>query len=120
MSKSGMKVTFKGVDNLITKYDKQPQKIKDEATDIINNTAQQVEKKAVELAPVDTGYLKQHIKAENNGLLSAKIISSANYSIYLEKGTRRMPPQPFMQPAVSSQEDFLHQKLSNLLKRGLL
>ncbi|TYC49610.1 HK97 gp10 family phage protein [Weissella muntiaci] len=120
MSKNGMTVTFKGADELIARYKKQPAAIKREATGIINNTALRVEKRAVEKAPFDTGYLSQHIQASNNGELSAKVVSSANYSIYLEKGTRRMAPRPFMQPAVTAEETFLYQKLSNLLKKGLL
>lgn len=120
MSKNGMNIKFEGADELIQKFRDNPSKLNSQAGRIINTTALRVEKKAVELAPVDTGYLKQHIKADTDGRLGAEIVSSANYSIYLEKGTRKMPPHAFMEPAVKSEELFLYQKLSNLLKKGLL
>lgn len=65
-----------------------------------------LQKKAQQKAPVDTGFLKQHIqppKIENNGY-SAEVISSAEYSIHLEYGTRFMSAKPFMRPALNEIE----------------
>lgn len=115
-----MTITFNGADELIRRVNNQPKAIKNEATDIINKTALRVEKKAAYLAPVDTGMLEQNIAAMPNGPLSATITSHASYSIYQEMGTRKIPPHPYMHPAVESEELFLYQKLSNLLKKGLL
>lgn len=114
-----MTVRFDGANELVRKFQSQPAIIQREADSIIMNTALRVETRAKQLAPVDTGYLKQHIKAEKTGMLSADVDSSANYSIYLEMGTRKMAPHAFMRPALKQEEVFFFQKLQNLLKGGL-
>lgn len=116
---SKMTVRFDGADKLISGFQKQPAIIQREADDIVFNTALRIETRAKSIAPVDTGYLKQHIKAEKTGMLSADVDSSANYSIFLEMGTRKMPAQPFMRPALKQEEIFFFQKLQNLLKGGI-
>ena len=59
-----MTVRFDGANELVRKFQGQPAIIQREADSIIMNTALRVETRAKQLAPVDTGYLKQHIKAE--------------------------------------------------------
>ena len=119
MSKSKMTISFDGADALIKKFENQPAIIQREAGNIIENTALRVEKRAKGNAPVDTGYLKQHIAAEKTGTLSADVTSSAEYSVYQEFGTRKMAGKSFMRPAMKQEEVFLFQKLQNLLKGGL-
>lgn len=119
MAKSKMTITFDGADDLIKKFNRQPSIIQREAGDIILNTANRVEKRAKSYAPVDTGYLKQHIASEKTGMLSADVASSAEYSVYQEFGTRKMAGKSFMRPAVKQESPFLFQKLQNLLKGGL-
>lgn len=114
-----MTIRFDGADALINKFKSQPAAIQREADAIVQNTALRVETRAKKMAPVDTGYLKQHIQAKKTGMLSAEVDSTANYSIYLEMGTRKMPPKPFMRPAMKQEEVFFFQKLQNLLKGGL-
>ena len=116
----GITIKFDGLDKLLSSIEKQPEKIQKEAGDTIVNTGLRVEKRAKSNAPVDTGYLKAHIKSERTGTLSADITSSAEYSIYNEFGTRKMSPHPYMRPAIKMEEPFLYQKLDNLLKKGLL
>ncbi|WP_248574615.1 HK97-gp10 family putative phage morphogenesis protein [Leuconostoc sp. MTCC 10508] len=119
MAKSKMTITFDGADSLIGKFNKQPAIIQRKAGEIILNTANRVEKRAKEYAPVDTGYLRQHIISEKTGILSADVTSSAEYSVYQEFGTRKMAGKSFMSPAMKQEEVFLFQKLQNLLKGGL-
>ncbi|CBL92232.1 HK97 gp10 family phage protein [Leuconostoc gelidum subsp. aenigmaticum] len=116
---SRMTIQFDGADDLIKQFNSQPEKIRREADNIVMNTALRVETRAKTMAPVDTGYLKQHIAAQKTGDMSADIDSSASYSIFLEMGTRRMSPHPFMNPAMKQEELFFYQKLQNLLKGGL-
>lgn len=120
MSKSGLTIRFDGADKLIEQFRANPSKLNSQAGSIINQTALRVEKKAADLAPVDTGYMKQHIQADTDGRLGAKVVASADYSVYVEFGTRKSVPQPFMRPALMSEQDMLMQKLTNLLKKGLL
>lgn len=53
-------------------------------------------------APVDTGYLRSSITARHGAQGSTVfgvIEAGANYAAYVEHGTSRAGPQPFMRPA---------------------
>lgn len=51
------------------------------------------------IAPVDTGFLRDHIIARHLGR-SSQVESLAPYSGFVEFGTRFMSAQPFLRPAV--------------------
>ncbi len=73
---------------------------------VIRRYALAVEGTAKLFCPVDTGHLKGSIgppKYEGDGrygAMSATITAAANYAAYVEFGTRNMPPQAFMGPAL--------------------
>jgi HK97 gp10 family phage protein len=52
-------------------------------------------------AAVDTGHMRGAI-ANRPGDLSTTIHSPAAYSLFVERGTRKMAAQPFMEPAVDA------------------
>lgn len=60
---------------------------------------------ARELAPVDTGFMRDHIlpigEATSDNL-KAVVESQAEYSIFVEYGTVNMDAQPFFTPAFES------------------
>ncbi len=58
-----------------------------------------IEAKAKEKAPVDTGALMNAIAAEGEGH-DWIVVSPAEYSIYQELGTRFMAARPFLVPAL--------------------
>lgn len=65
-----------------------------------------VEGTAKILAPVDTGHLKGSISSSFNGdgrsgSMEGAVTAAARYSGYVEHGTSRMAPQPFMAPALA-------------------
>lgn len=71
---------------------------------VVRKTAYDIEASAKAIAPVDTGNLKNSISHSDlrigtSGQLVAEIGPTANYGIFLELGTSRMPAQPFMGPA---------------------
>ena len=94
----------------------------------IRKTAFDIQGHAASTAPIDTGFLRNSIyvvthdestygqgaeptkpgsyllpeidKAEND--TTAWIAVGANYGIYLEMGTRFMPPKPYLAPAVEA------------------
>ena len=68
---------------------------------VVTKTAHDIEADAKSFAPVgDTGMLRNSISTTiSNGGLSAEIGPTVDYAPYLEYGTRRMPPQPYMGPA---------------------
>ena len=75
------------------------------ASQILRKAALDVEAEAKRLAPVDTGNLRASIGVDlgddgRSGTASATIGPTASYGIYLEHGTRRMAPRPYMGPAL--------------------
>jgi len=61
-----------------------------------------VERDAKVACPVDTGYLRSSISSRMSGNATtarAEVSAAANYAIWVEHGTSRMAPQPFLLPA---------------------
>lgn len=74
--------------------------LKDVSVVVPLSVAQFVAKRARDLAPVDTGFLRDHIHARKHSQLEAVVAAEADYSGFVEYGTRYMAAQPFMRPAV--------------------
>lgn len=70
---------------------------------VVAKSAHDVERIAKTRAPVDTGALRNSISATVH-TLSAEVGPTVNYAPYLEFGTSRMAPQPFMGPAADATE----------------
>lgn len=61
-------------------------------------SARAIAKDAKANAPVDTGALRDSIRAEGNGL-KWTVVVGAPYGVYVEFGTMYMSAQPFLLPA---------------------
>lgn len=69
-----------------------PQRIRKPVAHLIATRAQ-------EIAPVDTGFMRDNIHETEDG---NAIISEAGYSGFVELGTVKMSAQPFMRPAADT------------------
>ena len=75
---------------------------------------------AKNLAPVDTGNLKNSISHSDlrgvgqSGTLAAEFGPTADYGVYVEHGTSRMAPQPFMGPAADAITPAFEQAMAQL------
>lgn len=67
----------------------------------VRKAALDIQAHAAAAAPVDTGTLRNSIRASSDGELSWKVVVGADYGIYVEWGTRHMAARPFLQPAVN-------------------
>ena len=72
------------------------------AGQVVRKTAHDVQADAQSRAPVDTGALRSSIGVTSRGALSATVSPSVNYSHYVEFGTSRMAPQPYLLPALDA------------------
>lgn len=71
---------------------------------VVRASGARVERASKQIAPVDTGNLRNSISTTQTGdgrstSISVAIGPTANYGIFVEEGTSRMRPQPFMGPA---------------------
>ena len=81
-----------------------------------------IERDAKILAPVDTGNLRSSISHEISGggtVLESVIGPTANYGIFVELGTARMAPQPFMGPAFDRNASVIEQVFGQIAE-GLI
>ena len=99
---------------LIDNIDKSSGSILEEGCNLIKARAKQ-------LSPVDTGALRDSIdtKFESKGnKYTGYTYSDMDYALYVELGTRFVPPQPFMYPAYQENKDFFIQKLIETISKG--
>lgn len=77
----------------------------------------EMQKKAQRKAPVDTSNLKNNIGLEiSDGGMTATVESTADYSVYVELGTRFMEAQPYMKPAFEEQKKQFEKDLKELVR----
>lgn len=93
-------ITITGVDTISSRLKNIAQSVKDFASQEPEKIANEMVEKMQAIAPVDTGYLRDHIQVSDTTENSATVISEADYSIYVEFGTRFMAAQPFFFPVV--------------------
>ncbi|MGN7250053.1 HK97-gp10 family putative phage morphogenesis protein [Arthrobacter sp. SAFR-014] len=92
---------------------------------VVRKTAKDIEATAKNLVPVDTGNLKGSIGTSDlrtvgrSGSLSAEIGPTANYGVFVEQGTSRMAPQPFMGPAADRHTGAFEQAMAQLGQEAL-
>jgi HK97 gp10 family phage protein len=67
---------------------------------VVAQAALEIEGLAKQFAPVDTGFMRNAITAEQEDEMAWTVTSAAFYSVYVEFGTSRMDAQPFMIPAI--------------------
>lgn len=100
MARGGINVRVVGANQCIANLhafsERKIQQIKET---VVNNTLR-AEADAKRGAPVDTGFMRNNIHASwSSSGLRGVVTSHANYSFFVEFGTRKAPAQPFMFPA---------------------
>lgn len=70
---------------------------------IVAETALAIESDAKLLCPVDTGFLRNSIQYRPVADLEAEVVVGAEYGAYVEYGTYRTRPQPYLNPAFHAQ-----------------
>ena len=113
-----MSLTYrmKGLDRFIRSVELKPKEAQKAVNAELARSSYRVERLARVNAPVDTGWLRSQIYAEEQKLLYHKVISPALYSVYLELGTRKMAAQPFMDPALRAEWPRLMANLNRMFK----
>lgn len=77
--------------------------------------AYMIEADAKQLAPVDTGALRNSIESEQGEGISAVVHDGVEYGIWQELGTSKMAAQPFMIPALEKNAGAIRDLLARVI-----
>ncbi|RCK68270.1 HK97 gp10 family phage protein [Desertihabitans brevis] len=85
---------------------------------VVAKTALDIEADAKRLAPVDTGALRNSIGHDlTEDKLGAEVGPTVDYAEYVEFGTSRQAPQPYLHPAADRRLPAFEKALENILDR---
>ena len=91
MAGAGVSIEFKGLSQILAKYEKLPEKVETAIADGINTAAGIVERSAKRTCPVDTGHLRGSIHIMKEAVpktdMTATIGTNVEYAPYVEFGT---------------------------------
>lgn len=92
------------------------------ARQVIQKGVQDIKRDAQLGAPVDTGYLRSSITYETR-VLSTSVVGevgpTASYGAFVEYGTSRSGPQPYMGPAFAKHAPYIEAALDQAIARLL-
>ena len=113
-----MKVKYdvKGLNQFVNQVKQKPVKVKRAVDKELNRSALRVERKAKIYAAWDTGFMSNNIYSGSTGVLLYEVVSPANYSIFVELGTRYMAAQPFIYPALEEEYWQLMRNLNKIVR----
>jgi len=112
-----MEIEIVGLRELEDKLSRLDEKLKRALEEALEEIAEKIRDDAKSFAPVDTGSLRKSIRVEREGELQFSVVAGdggvinprtgreVDYAGYVEFGTSRMSPQPYMQPALEKNKD---------------
>ena len=77
-------------------------KIYKEADQRIKKASDRIANKAKTICPSETGKLKESIRVIRKKQMNYRIGSDVSYAMYVEYGTSKMSPKPYLRPAVKT------------------
>lgn len=84
---------------------------------VVRYNGAEMQAKAQQNAPVDTGTLKRSIGIEvTDGGMTAEVEPTADYAPYVELGTRFMEAQPYLGPAFNEQKEKFKKDMKKLVE----
>ncbi len=92
------------IDDLADALTSKAERVEAQAADVVRRSAADLQARAKRNAPVDTGRLRASITTSRLGPLEAEIGPEASHGVWVEGGTSRMSPQPFLYPAADAVE----------------
>ncbi|MEJ7901849.1 MAG: HK97-gp10 family putative phage morphogenesis protein [Thermomicrobiales bacterium] len=91
-------------------------RVRSELPAVVGRTALDIEAREKGYAAVDTGEMRAGIYSVHGGL-SATVSAPVEHSLYVEYGTSRMAPQPFIRPAVEAGAPAFQAAVAELIGR---
>ena len=89
----------------------------DDVKRVVRHNGAEMQTKAQQNAPVDTGTLKRSIGLEiTDSGMSAEVEPTAEYAPYIELGTRFVEAQPYLKPAFDEQKEKFKKDMKKLVE----
>lgn len=89
----------------------------DDVKRVVRHNGAEMQTKAQQNAPVDTGTLKRSIGLEiTDSGMAAEVRPTADYAPYVEYGTRFMEAQPYLKPAFDDQKEKFKKDMKKLVE----
>lgn len=95
-------VSVEGTDAISTRFRDKADLLSTGLGEALREIAQVIVDAAQANAPVDTGFLRDNIQIQDESDTSVTVVSQAEYSSFVEFGTRYMAAQPFFEPAIEA------------------
>lgn len=111
-----MSVEWHGVERLTMAIRGSSQKVMEQSSQVIRNNTEKLKASAKAKAPVDTGFLKDHITSSYPNRLEGHVKSEAAYSGYQEYGTRFQTGKAHIRPALQEIEPQFKQDMTDVLR----
>lgn len=113
-----MKINYeiKGLSKFLKNISKKPRVMRERVDHELSRSALRVEHNAKILAPWDTGWMSNNIYSDKEDFLKYRVVSPAEYSIFVERGTRHQRAQPFFFIALEDEYPRLMKSLQKIVK----
>ena len=108
-----MSISIDGLDAVLAGLDATMLQFENDVDQIVQDAAVECRDQAQAVVQVDTGFCRDHIIDEHEHLESSTT-SQAPYSGFLEFGTRRSRPYPFMMPSFAIASENMIDKMKQL------
>lgn len=108
-----MSISIEGLDAVLASLDATMRQFENDVDQIVQEAAMECRDQAQSIVQVDTGYCRDHI-VDEHGHLESSTMSQAPYSKFLEWGTRRSRPYPFMTPSFNIASEHMLDKMKQL------
>lgn len=113
-----IKVELQGKEELIQKFDRLNEKIKQQINKLVATAAVNTQRDAKLRVPVRTGALRNSIMVQIDRGVYDSVFASVGafmpYASYVEYGTRFMKPRPYLMPAYERHRKWLEQELKKI------
>src|SRR2546428_4258826 len=120
---SEIHVTIENESDMLRLYQTLPQDIFVEVQNILHDGAQRVAEHAREIVHVRTGRLRDSIIVEGGIEVDADeafqpiaVVATAPYAKFVEEGTSKMTPRPFLEPALEEIEPEVMAEVDDVLE----
>ncbi len=120
---SQIEVTIENQGEVLTYFEGLPEELFRRLQAIFQAAAFDVAQLTRENAPVRTGRLRDSVRVEDGSDIGEdeafgpiQVVASAPYSSFVEYGTSRMNPEPFMQPAVDEIQPRVNEQVQEALE----